>query len=247
MLANIRTVMVNTTHLGNIGAAARAMKTMGLQELVLVEPRLFPHVDANTMASGADDILDNARVVATLADAIADCQLVIALSARDRRLAWPMLTPREAASQVVAEANQAKVAILYGREKYGLRNEELQTSHVHVQIPSDADYGVLNVAAAVQVMCYECRCAALQPTASPMPIPDGGYPSSEKMDLFYEHLQQTLIDVNFYDPDNPRKVLAHMRRLFQRARPCPIELGILRGFLALTQQRCAEARDRHDD
>ena len=242
MLNNIRIVLVNTTHPGNIGAAARALKTMGLRQLYLVEPSQFPHGTATAMASGADDVLAAATVVDSLEAAVADCRLVIATSARSRRLAWPMLSPKQAAEKLVAESESADVALVFGREKYGLLNSQLQVCQYHVQIPSDEEYGVLNLASAVQVLCYELRLAALNPQIAEFDNPEGGYPTAESLELFFQHLERTLLDVNFLDPDNPRKVIPRLRRLFQRARLENIELGILRGFLALVEQRCAEAR-----
>jgi tRNA (cytidine32/uridine32-2'-O)-methyltransferase len=241
MLENVRIVLVDTTHPGNIGAAARAMKTMGLKQLTLVTPHKFPHADATAMASGADDVLASAIVVDTLEQAIADCHLVIATSARCRTLPWPMLLPREAAEKMVAESQTAPVACVFGREKYGLLNSQLQACQFHVQIPSDASYGVLNIAAAVQVLCYELRLAALAPMLPEAEELDGRYPTQAALELFFQHLERALIRVNFLDRDNPRKVLPRLRRLFQRVRLESIELGILRGFLAMVEQRCDEA------
>ena len=156
---NIRIVLVHTSHPGNIGAAARAMKTMNLQHLVLVSPKCYPHPDAIARAAGADDILHHCEVVDTLSEAIADAQLVIGTSARMRHLSWPQLTPRECGQTAVRHAQDQDVAIVFGREKSGLSNDELQLCHYHVQIPCNPDYASLNLGAAVQVLAYEVKVA----------------------------------------------------------------------------------------
>ena len=156
MLQNIRVVLVNTSHPGNIGGAARAMKNMGLSRLVLVEPRLFPHHEADARASGAGDILENAQVVATLEDALVGCNLVLGTSARDRRIPWPLLDPRECGTKVVEEAGQgAEIALVFGREDSGLTNEELELADVLTGVPMVADYPSLNLGQAVMVFCYQ--------------------------------------------------------------------------------------------
>lgn len=167
MFANIRIVLVNTSLSANIGAAARAMKTMGLSDLCLVDPKLFPHADATALASGASDILARATVVATLEDAVADCALVIGTSARSRTIPWPLMDARQAGETARVESNQHRVAIVFGREDRGLTNEELQRCNYHVCIPTDDEYGVLNVAAAVQVLAYEVRMAHLLAAEKP--------------------------------------------------------------------------------
>ena len=181
MLQNIRVVLVNTSHPGNIGGVARAMKNMGLTRLVLVEPRVFPHHEADARASGANDLLENAQVVATLEDALVGCNLVLGTSARDRRIPWPLLDPRECGQKVVEEAGQgAEIALVFGREDSGLTNDELQRCHFHVHIPSDPEFSSLNLGAAVQVLSYEIRMAwlaapevAAHPDAIGRAIPGG--------------------------------------------------------------------------
>jgi len=188
MLENVRFVLVNTTHPGNIGAAARAMKTMGLRRLYLVSPKGFPSAEATAMASGADDLLQNAIVCETLSDAIGDCALVLGTSARQRSLPWPELAVSEAASTAAEEAGTHQVAILFGRERYGLTNDELKTCHFLVYIPADASYGSLNLAQAVQVVSYELsRRAGLGREA-----PEHHPASAERMESFYGHLETAL-------------------------------------------------------
>ena len=161
MLDQIRIVLIRTSHPGNIGSVARAMKTMGLKQLYLVSPEQFPHDKAREMASGASDILNQAKVVSSLTEAIGHCSLVVGSSARERTIPWPLLTPREMANEIKLESPDTKVAILFGREQSGLSNEELECCHLHVQIPADPAYSSLNIAAAVQVIAYELRLALL--------------------------------------------------------------------------------------
>ncbi len=229
MLPNIRIVLVNTSHPGNIGAAARAMKTMGLSHLCLVAPKLFPHVKADEMASGALDVLGQATVCETMSDAIADCRLVVGTSARSRAIPWPMLSPREFAEKAVIEPRTSKIAVVFGREQSGLTNEELQLCHYHIQIPSNPDYSSLNIAAAVQVIAYELRvAAALDKTELAW---EDEYVSAKDMQGFYDHLEQVLIQINFLNPDVPRQLMPRLQRLFNRVRLERMELNILRGIL----------------
>ena len=234
MLDNIRVVLVNTSHPGNIGSAARAMKTMGIHDLVLVDPVEPPDGRATAMAAGAVDVLANLRIVATLAEAVADCGLVIGSSARSRTLDWPMLDPREAGAKSVAEAAQHKVALVFGRERTGLTNEELQQCHYHVCIPANPDYSSLNLAMAVQTICYEVRMHSL--TNKPQAIEAGVYPQQQDLDRFYVHLEQILLQVNFLRADHPGNVMSKLRRLFNRVRPDNQELNILRGILTAVQK-----------
>lgn len=241
-LNRIRVVLVATSHAGNIGACARAMKTMGLRQLVLVAPHAFPDPEATARAAGADDILAAARVCATLDEAIGDCQLVIGTSARHRRIPWPLLTPREAASRVVHAAEQHEVALLFGRERTGLLNEELDRCQALVTIPADPDFSSLNLASAVQVLSYEIRCAGLHDAENPSPAAgaDLGEPLATAADVqrFYEHLEQVLTQAQFLDPDNPRLLMRRLMRLFNRVTLTTNEVNILRGILsALSGQR----------
>jgi tRNA (cytidine32/uridine32-2'-O)-methyltransferase len=248
MFSNIRIVLINTSHPGNIGSAARAMKTMGLSSLVLVAPQLFPHDKAKEMAASAADLLEQTVVVNTLDEAIADCSLIIGTSARWRAVPWPLLSPREVACRAMQEATQHKVAILFGREQNGLTNEELQRCHFHVHIPSNPDYSSLNLAAAVQILAYELRTASITP-AGPILGPeseqfwDYRLATAEEMESFYGHLQRTLIGIDFLSPEAPRKLMLRLRRLFNRARPDMMEINILRGMLSAVEKRSGSAQE----
>jgi tRNA (cytidine32/uridine32-2'-O)-methyltransferase len=234
MLENIRIVLVNTSHPGNIGAVARAMKTMGLSNLYLVSPKLFPHVKADEMASGALDVLHRATLVPTIEEAIADCHLVIGTSARSRTIPWPLLNPKECAKKMVAEPALANVALVFGREQSGLTNDELHQCHFHVHIPSNPDYSSLNIAAAVQVLTYELRVAAIA-TAAPLGW-DYARATHKEVAGFYEHLERVLIQLEFLNPKTPRQLMTRLRRLFNRAMLDEMEVNILRGILTAMER-----------
>jgi tRNA (cytidine32/uridine32-2'-O)-methyltransferase len=233
-LSQISVVLVNTSHPGNIGAAARAMKNMGLSNLVLVQPEDFPSGVAVGRAVSAVDLLDNARVVSSLEEAVEGCGLVIGTSARSRTIPWPMLTPDETAEKVCQEAPENKVALVFGREDAGLNNEELQQCHFHVQIPT-ADYSSLNLAAAVMVICYEVYKKAmseeLAETHEQEEYWDQEKANGEQVEHFYRHLEKVMIAIDFHDPENPRQLMQRMRRLFSRIRIDVMEMNILRGIL----------------
>ncbi|MEP1445691.1 MAG: tRNA (cytosine(32)/uridine(32)-2'-O)-methyltransferase TrmJ [Paraglaciecola sp.] len=235
MLDNIRIVLVNTSHTGNIGSAARAMKTMGLSQLILVDPVAPPDGKSSALAAGAGDVLASAKTVATLAEAVADCGLVIGTSARSRTLSWPMLEPRGCGEKLINEVSKYPVALVFGRENNGLSNDELQQCHFHVCIPANPDYSSLNLAAAVQTLCYEVRMAYLNVTRNSFPDnnpEDAEYPLSQDLEGFYSHLEQTLIKTNFIIANHPGMVMTKLRRLYNRARPETAELNILRGILS---------------
>jgi tRNA (cytidine32/uridine32-2'-O)-methyltransferase len=234
MLDRIRIVLVNTSHPGNIGSAARAMKTMGLSDLYLVAPAQFPHPKAREMAVDAADVLENAVVVNTLSEAIADCTLVIGTSARMRTIPWPLLTPREMAHKIKQEAPTSETAILFGQEQSGLTNEELQRCHLHMQIPANPHYSSLNLAAAVQVVAYELRVASLNDVACPDEW-DYRIATVDEMEKFFAHLQAVLIEIDFLKMNAPRKLMTRLRRLFSRARPDVMEMNMLRGMLTAVQ------------
>lgn len=234
-LANIRIVLVGTTHPGNIGGAARAMKTMGLSALHLVDPRQFPSAEATARASGADDLLARARVHASLDEAVADCGLVFGASARPRTIPWPVMDARETALRALAEAAQAPVAVVFGREHSGLTNEELERCNYHIHIPANPEYSSLNLAAAVQVVAYELRVAALQ--GASVEAKEEPPATAEEVEGFYRHLEQTLVDIGFLDRDNPRQLMRRLRRLFGRVRLEATETNILRGILTAAQGR----------
>lgn len=234
-LQSVRVVLVNPTHPGNIGATARAMKTMGVTDLALVQPRHFPSEEADARASGATDVLQQASVHETLDQSIADCSLVVGTSARKRYINWPVWTPAECAGKMIAAALNGPVAIVFGRERMGLTNDELDRCHAMVSIPANPDYASLNLGSAVQILCYELRCAA---GAS---IPGEGASEAkvatrEQMELFYDHLQQVLQETGFLDPEKPRLLMRRLQRLFNRAQPDEKELNILRGILTSVEK-----------
>ena len=252
--ARLRIVLVGTQHPGNIGSAARAMKTMGLGELVLVAPQRFPHADAAAMAAGADDLLASARVVASLAEAVADCRLVLGCTARSRRIALEELLPREAAARAVAIAAASEAtpaALVFGRERTGLDNDELQLCHAAVTIPADPGYSSLNLAAAVQVLCYELRLAMLglqdaAPPAAPAPAHDGDIPASHaELEGFFAQLADTLDAIDFHKGRAPESALRKLRRIFLRAALDDRDVRLLRGVLADAQRMARLAAERH--
>lgn len=233
----IRIVLVNTSHPGNIGAAARAMKTMGLSRLVLVNPKEFPSTKATVLAAGADDILETCQVTSSLTEALTGCHFVIATSARERRLPWPSFNPRLAAEQALDASRQGDVAILFGSERVGLLNDELQMAHAHLIIPANPAYSSLNLAAAVQVVCYELQMAMLGQQQSPIDSATEEPPATvDQVEDFYEHLQHVLGDIEFLKAKQPRKLMRRLRRLFQRAKMSVVEVNILRGILTAVER-----------
>jgi len=246
-LQRVRVVLINTTHPGNIGATARAMKVMGLTQLHLVTPKLFPHADATARASGADDILQCASLHDSLEGALEGCGLVLGTSARLRSLAMPQLDARAAAGLAMAEAAQHDVALLFGRERYGLTNEEMQRCHRLVNIPSNPEYSSLNLAQAVQILGYELRMAALGGEGVQLDPPDWHPVDAVQMERFYEHLEQSLLDIEFLNPAQPKKLMMRLRRLFNRARPDQNEVNILRGILSATQNTARLKNSSEDD
>lgn len=245
-LDRIRFVLVGTSHAGNIGACARAMKTMGLRRLVLVAPQQFPDPEATARAVGAEDVLADAVVCADLDEAIADCQLVVGTSARGRRIPWPQLAPDEAAERLVGAGHDQRVAVLFGRERTGLTNDELDRCQLLVNIPTDPDFSSLNLAAAAQVMAYELRRAFLRSPRGPQGSEDMlGEPLASVADIqrFYEHLERVLIETGFLDPANPRLLMRRLTRLFNRVELTTNEVNILRGILTSVTQEQNSRRD----
>ncbi|MNT29888.1 tRNA (cytidine/uridine-2'-O-)-methyltransferase TrmJ [compost metagenome] len=211
------------------------MKTMGLTNLWLVNPLVKPDSQAIALAAGASDVIGNAQIVDTLDEALAGCSLVVGTSARSRTLPWPMLDPRECGLKSVAEAQQAPIALVFGRERVGLTNDELQKCHYHVAIAANPEYSSLNLAMAVQVIAYEVRMAWLatqEKGVTPEQEEDAAYPLVDDLERFYEHLEQTLLTTGFIRASHPGQVMNKLRRLFTRARPETQELNILRGMLA---------------
>lgn len=236
MSDRVHVILVGTTHPGNIGASARAMKTMGLSSLRLVRPSGFPGAEASARAAGADDVLAGAAVCGSLPEAVRDCALVLGSSARQRSIPWPELTPREAGPRVAAAVRGgAHVALVFGPERTGLSNEELALCNGMIRIPASPAFQSLNLAAAVQIMAYELRLALETPAAT---APEEcRLASAREMEQFYEHLEQCLEDIGFYDPEKPRRLMQRLRRLFNRAGLDENEYNILRGILAAAQVR----------
>lgn len=232
LLPKVKVILVGTTHPGNIGSVARAMKTMGLSDLVLVDPQTAIDEKSQALAAGAKDLLETVTIQSTLEEAVKDCGLVIGTSARSRTLPWPMLDPRESGLKLISEAHNYPVAVVFGRENSGLTNEELQLCQYHVCIPANPDYSSLNLAMAVQTLCYEIRMAALAGVKET----EEDYPLSDNMEGFYQHLEETLSQIGFIIKAHPGQVMTKLRRLYNRARPEAVELNILRGILTATQR-----------
>ena len=239
----IRIVLVRTSHPGNIGAAARAMLTMGLRRLELVAPLAFPHPESVAMAAGADAVLDAAPRHQDLGAALAPCHYALGCTARPRGVALPALAPREAAAQLLAAAARGPVALVFGNERTGLTNEELQRCHAAVHIPSDPAFSSLNLAAAVQVLSYELRVAALAGAGEPVPAPpeaeaeaDDAPATLQEMEGLYEHLDRTLHDIDFHKGRAPENIMRRLRRLYFRAALTRREVLVLRGILSEAQR-----------
>lgn len=235
MLNNIRIVLIGTTHPGNIGAAARAMKNMCLEQLWLVSPKHYPSAEATARASGADDLLAQARLCSSLGEALQGCRLVIGTSARRRSLSWPLLAPRACAEKLVQEAAAGQVALVFGRESSGLSNRELDSCNYLVHIPANPDYSSLNLAQAVQVLSYELYASSLESPSSAGLESATELANAGQLEGFFQHLMQTMCDLGFADPRQSDKLQRRMRRLFLRARPEVDEINILRGLLSAAQ------------
>ena len=227
---SVRFILFEPSHPGNVGAAARAMKTMGFDELVLVNPACEIDGEARARSAGALDILASARVLPSLADAVAECGFVVGASARRRRLNWPELNPRECAARIRSQPAKERVAVLFGPERAGLTNAELDVCSALVYIPSNPEYSSLNLASAVQLIAYELRLALFEEV--PPPEPDYPAATAGQMALFYEHLERALLATEFLDAGNPRHLMRRLRRLFNRAQLDQNELNILRGMLS---------------
>lgn len=237
MLDSVRIVLVNTSDCRNIGSAARAMKTMGLTELYLVDPIEMPNGQAQALAAGATDVLTKARVVKTLEEAVGDCGLVVGTSARSRTLPWPMLEPRACGEKMVVEGQKYPVALVFGRESSGLTNEELQLCHFHVQIPANPEYSSLNLAMAVQTLSYEVRMAFLARENQQYEQADiEGYPVVEETERMFEHFEQALKATGFIVPSHPGLVMTKLRRFINRARPDSKEVKMWRGILSSVEK-----------
>jgi TrmH family RNA methyltransferase len=236
MLNNIRIVLIGTTHPGNIGAVARAMKNMCMEHLYLVRPRHYPSAEATDRASGAHDVLSQARVCESLDEALQGCRMVAGASARTRSVQWTQVTPRQCAETMLQEAAQGEVALIFGRESSGLSNAELDRCHLLVHIPANDEYSSLNLSQAVQVLSYEMYVGSLDQAdvASPERL---DVAVAEDMEGLFRHLEQTMEDIGFSDPRQSDKLQRRLRRLFFRARPDQDEINILRGIFSAAQGR----------
>ncbi len=233
LLASIRVVLTRTSHPGNIGAAARAMKTMGLSQLILVQPHIFPNSQADAMAAGAADVLAQARVCSSLAEALAGTSLALGVSARRRDIVAEVFTPSEAATRLLTEVQATPVALVFGNETNGLSNEELSLCQGLVSIAANPEYSSLNLAAAVQVLSYEIRQAWLQHPSWPQPEIDAA--GLDDIERFYGHLEATLTELEFLNQGSPGKLMLKLRWLFSRTRLAQEEVNILRGILTAAQ------------
>jgi tRNA/rRNA methyltransferase len=244
-LERVRVVLCHTSLPANIGACARAMKTMGLNALYLVDPKHFPHVDAQVLASRATDILDAATVCTTLDEALAGTVCAVASTARNRDMSHPVLTPREMAVRMVEASRAGPVALVMGAEKFGLTVEEVNRCSVITTIPADPAYSSLNIAAAVQVFAYELRLAAQQIESLPQQVFDAA--TYDDLERFYTHLEEALLEIGFINPKEPKRLMQRMRRLFARVRLEREEVNILRGILNLAQDHARAAKPRKID
>lgn len=249
LLHNARVVLIHTSHPGNIGAVARAMKNMGLKQLYLVKPKDFPHERAVWRSASAVDLLDNAVVVDTLEEAVAGCGLVVGTSARGRKIPWPLVNPRECAKRVYPELAQHPVALVFGREDRGLTNEELQCCHLHVNIPASEDYTSLNLAMAVQVITYELRMAQLdgELTTDEMQEWDVPFAKVDDVERLFVHLEQTLIEMEFLNLAAPKQLMTRLRRLYSRTRMDDLEVQMMRGILTSTQNWVRKGRAKQGE
>ena len=236
---SIKIVLVGTKHPGNIGATARAIKTMGLRHLDLVCPKEFPSDEAIYRSKAAKDILDKASTHETLFESVKDCEIVIGTSARNRKVPWPVLNPKEASKEInAAVKNNSKVAIVFGREDRGLTNEELGLCNLHVHIPTNEDYTSLNLAQAVQIITYEIRMSFLDSVSIEINQEwDVDLASSEQTERLIDHMDELMQEVEFYDTENPRKLLTRVRRFFKRSGIDVMETNIFRGLFSTIQKK----------
>ncbi|GGY33627.1 tRNA (cytidine/uridine-2'-O-)-methyltransferase TrmJ [Rhodanobacter panaciterrae] len=246
LTARIRYVLVRTSHPGNIGSAARAIRTMGFTRLELVTPHRFPDPEASALAAGADEVLAKAGIHADLVDSLTGTSLALGLSARRRGVNLPEIPPREAAQQVLAAAARGEqVALVFGNERTGLENDELARCHAMVRIPSVDDFSSLNLSQAVQVMAYELRVAMLGDAPAPLPPAHDEPPAdAAQMEQFYRHLAQTLDEIEFHKGREPTTIMLRLRKLFQRAQPDERELRVLHGILADAQRMAGLAKNK---
>jgi TrmH family RNA methyltransferase len=240
MTALVRIVLIDPSHPGNIGSVARAMKNMALADLVLVRPRSFPHAEANALAAGADDILSQARIVESVAEAISDCGFIAGTTSRPRSYYWEFTTPRDVAARIAGLSRDNRAALLFGSERYGLATEDLNHCNVLVRIPANPEYCSLNLAMAVQLLAYEIFMSREQPqTRTQLELPLA--PSGD-VEYFYAHLREVLQEIDF--DDRTGHLMERLRRLFNRAQLDRNELNILRGILSAVQGRRGQSSQR---
>jgi TrmH family RNA methyltransferase len=243
MTALVRIVLIDPSHPGNIGSVARAMKNMAIADLVLVRPRSFPHPESNALAAGADDILENARVVSSVSEAVADCGFIAGTTSRPRSYHWEFTTPRDVAGRIVGLPEDDRAALLFGSERYGLGTDDLQCCNVLVRIPANPEYCSLNLAMSVQLLTYEIFMAREQPRSRmqlEMPLAPAG-----DVEHFYAHLHEVLNEVDF--ADRTGHLMERLRRLFNRAQMDRNELNIMRGILSAVQGRRGQSSRRRSD
>ena len=237
---NINFILVGTSHPGNIGAAARAMKNMGIKQMGLVAPKDFPHEEAFFRAKAATDVLEEAVVHKSLNEAISEIKLVIGTSARNRKVPWPIVSPREAAEEIVSftKASKDKIAVVFGREDRGLTNDELGLCNLHVHIPSSEEYPSLNLSQAIQIIAYEIRLKALS-NEGMLKKQEWDVPLAKNAEIerLIEHFNELMQDIEFYKTDNPRQLLTRVRRFFKRSKLDHIEANIFRGVFAAIQKK----------
>ena len=227
----INIVLVDTIHPGNIGSVARAIKTMGLKRLSLVNPRVFPSGDANALAGNATDILENATLYSSIQDAIKNSTFVYATSARDRSIQWPILNAEQASAEIVEQANSEKeISIIFGKEDRGLTNDELELANKLIEIPANPEYPVLNIAMSVQLILYEI----FKASSNDRPREWRDYPevNSEQLQGLIKHFIDTAIEIDVIDPENPKKIISRIKRMFTRLQPDEMEASFMRGFLS---------------
>ncbi len=237
MSENIRFVLMGTTHSGNIGAAARAMKTMGINDLAMVQPEGFPSAEATSRASGADDLLFNAEIGQTIDDVIKDCKLVIGTTARKRHLDIPVIDARQAAQLIIKESKVNKVALVFGKERYGMTNQEVERCHYLVRLPTVETFSSLNLAAAVQVLAYECRMADLNQDNEQIIQIDDDFVDAGKMESFYQHYFDVMEKALYLRKEGHDSIKTKIRIMYNRLRPKKHEIDILRGFLSKLEKK----------
>lgn len=235
-LDSIQFVLVNPSHAGNIGAAARALKNMGLSRLTLVNPSAEIDGRARALASGAEDVLDNTRIVSSIADAVNNSHFVFATSSRERRIPWPITTPKQCVNKIQELEPETEIAIVFGRERTGLTNDELQLSQYHIWIPANPDYPSLNLAASVQVVAYELYQGLAGVNMPQKRSPGIRWATQQDLAYFYNHLETVLSDIGFLDRNNPKLLMQRLNRIFNRAQLDVHEVNILRGILSAMEK-----------